>query len=231
MYTYDVVKKALTLLKENVLIKIGLMFGNEIRYVIADEKLYKLIKIIGDTLTEELSLLLYKWRHFSEETPEEGDRLKWIFGERVAKSIVQAARISRYENRKAREQCKGIIEYNEYLKQKCVSENELLLIDNELEAYNNKSQKKDIQGYFKFREEHFKEVELNFVNKIKYIKKNYKQSIQEYAFLFSHILNNFCPLLLEPLNRITFKPINMKEVRLREKITQSILSAAGRLES
>jgi hypothetical protein len=209
------------------------MFGNEIRYVIADEKLYKLIKIIGDTLTEELSLLLYKWRHFSEETPEEGDRLKWIFGERVAKSIVQAARISRYENRKAREQCKGIVEYNEYLEQKSVSKSEFLLIDREFETYNKrgientaKSRKKVIQGYFKVREEHFKEIESNFVNKIKYIKKNYKQTIQEYAFLFRHILNNFCPLLLEPLNRITFKPINMKYVRLREKIMQSISSAA-----
>jgi hypothetical protein len=234
-FEYDIIKKALILLKQNGLIKIALIFRNEIRYVIADEKLHKLIRIIGDTFKQELSLLIYKWRHFSEEIPEEEDRLKWIFDEKVAKSIVQAARISRYENRKAREKCKGIVEYKEYLKQKCVSKSELLLIDKEFETYNNKrknnkdttkSQKKDIQEYFKIREEHFKEIESNFVNKIKVIKKNYKKTIQEYSFLFRHILSNFCPLLLKQLDKIAFKPINREEFRRRAGITELILSAA-----
>lgn len=235
-FEYDVVKNAMTLLKQNGLTKIAPTFGNEIRYVIADEKLYKLIDIIGDIFKEELSLLIYKWRHFSKETPDEEDRLKWVFGERISKNILQAARISRYENKKAREKCNDIIEYNEYLKQKCVNESELSLIERELEIYNNKSKiknstkspKEDIRQYFSIREQNLKEIESNFVKKIKYIQKNYKHTIQEYAFLFRHILNNFCPQILKRLDslRIMYKPVRLGEHRRRLKILESIFSAA-----
>jgi hypothetical protein len=233
-FEYDIVKKALTLLKENGLTKIALTFGNEIRYLIADEKLYKLIDIIGDIFKEELSLLIYKWRHFSKETPDEEDRLKWVFGERISKNILQAARISRYENKKAREKCNDVIEYNEYLKQKCVSESELSLIERELEIYDNKSKiknstkspKEDIRQYFSIREQNLKEIESNFVKKIKYIQKNYKHTIQEYAFLFRHILNNFCPQILKRLGlpRIMYKPVRLREQRHRLELLESILS-------
>ena len=81
----------------------------------------------------------------------------------------------------------------------------------------------------------YKEIELNFVNKIKYIKKNYKQSIQEYAFLFRHILNNFCPQILFfwlGLPPIKYKPFRWREHRHRHKleILESIFSVE-RLES
>jgi hypothetical protein len=131
----DVVVRAFTFLEQINLIK-KTFSDNDIKYILADEKLHKLIQAIGDVFIEELFLLTYKWRHFSQPTKEEKDRLEWIIGSDTSKRIMQVTEIARFEDKNARRTSNNISEYNDYLKSACLGENERSMIDQELESYN-----------------------------------------------------------------------------------------------
>lgn len=88
-------------------------------------------------------------------------------------------------------------------------------MDSGFELYNNNKRKnvasvrspdEDIQEYFNAMENSFKELESNFINKIKDIQKKYKQTIKKYRYLFQHVLNHICPLLLKQLGAVDTMP-------------------------
>jgi hypothetical protein len=214
-YGRDAIEKAFTFLEQINIIK-KTFFDNDIKYMLADEKLQKLLDAIGHAFIEELYLLTYKWRHFSQPTKEEKDRLEWIFNRDICRRIIQAAEIARYENKKARQTSKDIAEYIEYLKRGRIDEFELSLIISAFKLYNNnkgknlirvRSPKKHIQEYFNLLEERFKQIMLDFVNKIENIQKGYRETIQKYTFIFRHILNHICPLILKGFGSITFESL------------------------
>jgi hypothetical protein len=183
-------------------------------------------------------LLTYKWRHFIQPTKEEKDRLEWIVSADICRRIIQAAEITTYENKKAREQSKNIAEYIEYLKRGNINEFELSLITSAFKLYNNNKRKnvisvgrskKNVQEYFHALEKRFKEIESDFVNKIENIQKEYRKTIQKYTFIFQHILNHICPMLLKqfPTRDRKSAPFD-SQLAIRIKMMQWIES--GRLD-
>jgi hypothetical protein len=233
-YGRDAIEKAFTFLEQINIIK-KTFFDNDIKYRLADEKLQKLLDAIGHAFIEELYLLTYKWRHFSQPTKEEKDRLEWIFNMDACRRIIQSAEIARYENKKARETSKNIAEYIEYLKLGNIDEFELSLITYAFKLYNNnkrknlarvRSPKKHIQGYFNLLEQRFKQIELDFVNKIENIRKGYRETIQKYAFIFQYILNHICPLILKEFGSFTFKSLNSFEQKRRAKLMEMVYTAS-----
>jgi hypothetical protein len=229
----DIINRAFTFLEQINIIR-KTYFDNDINYILVDEKLHKLIDAIGHVFIEEIYLLTYKWRHFSKPTKEEKDRLEWIFNEELSRRIIQAAEIARYENKKAREKSKNLEGYIEYLKLANTDEFELSLITSAFKLYNNnkrknvarlRSPKKHIQEYFNALEKRFKEIELDFVNKIENLRKEYKKTIQEYTFIFRYILNHICPPILRGFGTITFKSLNSLENKKRLRLMEMVYTA------
>jgi hypothetical protein len=56
---------------------------------------------------------------------------------------------------------------------------------------------KDVRGFFEFRREKQRRIESDLVDGIKDLKKRYENTVQEYAYLFHHVLAMVCPLLLK----------------------------------
>ena len=79
-------------------------YDNDIKYMFVQENLGILIEAIGDAFVEELFLLTYKPRHFSQPTKEEEDRLEWLLGSTTSKRILQAAEIGRFGDKRLEEQ-------------------------------------------------------------------------------------------------------------------------------
>ena len=183
-------------------------------------------------------MLTYKWRHFSQPTKEEKDRLEWIFGADICRRIIQAAEIAKHENKQAMQKSKNIAEYIEYLKRGNIGEFELSLITYAFKLYNNnktknvvkvRSPKKDIQEYFNIVEKRFKEIESDFANNVKDIQIKYKQTIEKYRFVFQHILNHVCPLLLMQFGAIKYKSLSRKESEKRFKLMEMVYAAAAKM--
>lgn len=239
-YEHKIVNDAFGLLnpeeEQNKIIK-KILFDDDIRFVLKDENLHQLIEIIGHLFVEEMSLLNCKWRHFSPPTEEESNRLEWMVGKDVARRTIHAAAFHRHENKNKREnkkeRCENLEEYITYLRLGSINELELSLIDSALELYNKNrknmssigSSNDDIQEYLEL-ENSFKELERTFANEIKYIQKEYKQITKKYRFLFQHILNHLCPLLLKQLDdRMTIPTsFDSQYVKFRIKLAELIES-------
>jgi hypothetical protein len=56
---------------------------------------------------------------------------------------------------------------------------------------------KDVNGFHEFRRERHRYFESDLADWIKDTKKQYEKTIQEYAYLFHHVLAMVCPLLLK----------------------------------
>jgi hypothetical protein len=236
----EIVNQAFTLLdSENIIRKTFL--DNEVRFVLKDERLQQLMASIGRLFVDEMYLLNCKWHYVRPPTEEESNRLEWLVGNDLAKIIVNTAKLQWHQNKISREsknkekRSKNVDEYIKYLKRGNNNEFELSLIDSALELYKNSigSSNDDIQQYFNILENRFKELQTNFANKIKDIQGRYKQTIEKYRFLFQHVLNHFCPLLLKHLGPNIFEHltshIDMQEYEKRAKLIEMVYVAASRM--
>jgi hypothetical protein len=206
-FTVQDIEKAFLMLKQNGLIRPHLVFENRIRYVMTKDDLLKLIKEISQIFESELILLMFRWRYFEEPTEEEKKRLKWILGETYARRIIQLAELAMYENKKAIRGSKDINEYCEFLRRD-LSGFPTWAVDGQIYmdisrfVDKNKDKKieamtKDVHGFLEFRREVQNQLESDLIEGIKDIKKRYENTVQEYAYLFHHVLAMVCPLLLK----------------------------------
>ena len=206
-FTEQEIEKAFQLLRESDLIKPHFVFENRIRYVITNDDLLKLIKEISQIFESELILLMFRWRYFEKPTEEEKKRLRWMLGEIYAKRIIQSAEIAMYENKKAIRDSKDINEYSEFFRRD-LSGFPTWAVDGQIYMDisrfidENKDKKiedmaKDVRGFFEFRREEQRRLEYDLIDGIKDIKKRYESTVQEYAYLFHHVLTMVCPLLLK----------------------------------
>jgi hypothetical protein len=206
-FTDQEIEKALQLLKESGLIKPYFVYENEIRYVTTNDDLSELIREISQIFEQELRLLMFRWRYFEKPTEEEKKRLRWMLGEKYAKSIIQSAEIAMYENKKALRKSKDINEYCEFLRRDLsglptwAADGEIFL-DTHGFVHKNKDKNikdvvKEVHGFYEFRRERQRWLESDLIDGIKDIKKIYERTVQEYAYLFHHVLTMVCPLLLK----------------------------------
>ena len=56
---------------------------------------------------------------------------------------------------------------------------------------------KDVQGFNEFRRQRQNLLESDLIERIKDLKKSYEKTVNEYAYLFGHMLRMVCPLLLK----------------------------------
>ena len=150
---------------------------------------------------------MFRWRYFEKPTEEEKKRLRWMLGEIYAKRIIQSAEIAMYENKKAIRDSKDINEYSEFFRRD-LSGFSTWAVDGQIYMDisrfidENKDKKiedmaKDVRGFFEFRREEQRRLESDLIDGIKDIKKRYESTVQEYAYLFHHVLTMVCPLLLK----------------------------------
>ena len=206
-FTVQDIEKAFLMLKQNGLIKPHLVFENRIRYVMTKDDLLKLIKEISQIFESELFLLMFRWRYFEKPTEEEKKRLKWILGETYARRIIQLAENAMYENKKAIRNSRDINEYCEFLRRDLngfhtQAVDGQIYMDTSGFFNKNKGKKieamaKDVHGFLEFRREKQRRSESDLIDGIKDIKKRYENTVQEYAYLFHHVLAMVCPLLLK----------------------------------
>jgi hypothetical protein len=238
---YKIVETLLNLNEEQNKIIKKTLFDGDMRFILADDNLHQLIEVIGHLFVDEMSLLNCKWRHFSQPSEEEKERLEWLVGEDISRKIIRDAEIYRYDNKIARKskraekRSKNVEEYIKHLKRGNTSEFELSLIDSVFELYiDNKrknvactrSSENDIQEFFNVLHNRFKELETNYVNKIEGVHQKYKDTIKKYRFLFQHVLNKICPLLLKSLSSRDSTPalFNRQYVDMRIKVAKIIES-------
>jgi hypothetical protein len=55
---------------------------------------------------------------------------------------------------------------------------------------------KNVNGFHEYRRERLRFIESNVFNWINDVKRMYEKTIQEYSYLFHHVLTMVCPLLL-----------------------------------
>ena len=129
-----------------------------------------------------------------------------MLGEEYAKRIIQSAEIAKYENKIAVRDSKDINKYCEFLS-KDLSGFPTWAVDGQIfmdisRFETNKDKRiedmaKDVRGFFEFRRERQRRLESDLIDGIKDIKKRYEKTVQEYAYLFHHVLTMVCPLLLK----------------------------------
>jgi hypothetical protein len=129
-----------------------------------------------------------------------------MLGEEYAKRIIQSAEIAKYENKIAVRDSKDINKYCEFLS-KDLSGFPTWAVDGQIfmdisRFETNKDKRiedmaKDVRGFFEFRRERQRRLESDLIDGIKDVKKIYERTVQEYAYLFHHVLTMVCPLLLK----------------------------------
>ena len=75
-----------------------MVFRNETRYKILDERLRYMIEKLRGLHYREFTCLLWKWEDFEEPTNNEKERTKWLLGEQESERIFRAAEMERYRN-------------------------------------------------------------------------------------------------------------------------------------
>ena len=206
-FTDDEVDKAFLLLRESGLIKPYLVLANEVRYITTDDKLLGLIEAISGFFEHEIILLMFKWRYFEKPNEEEKKRLRWMLGEEYSRRIIQRTEIINHEIKKAIKKCKNINEYCRFLVEDLEGYPTWAVygqIDADLSIYFHKYRdrrievlEKDVNGFFEFQRERLRFFESELFDWIKDAKKYYETTVQEYAYLFHHVLAMVCPLLLK----------------------------------
>jgi hypothetical protein len=96
-FSHADVEAAFKLLIENGLIKPGIVFRGQRRFVIADDRLLNLTMALKWIHNDEWRFLLHKWMSFDEPTREEKERMNWLLGEEEATRIFKKVEISRHE--------------------------------------------------------------------------------------------------------------------------------------
>jgi hypothetical protein len=129
---YKIVETLLNLNEEQNKIIKKTLFDGDVRFILTDDNLHQLIEVIGHLFVDEMSLLNCKWRHFSQPSEEEKERLEWLVGEDISRKIIRDAEIYRYDNKIARKSkrteksSKNVEEYIKHLKRRNTSDMSLI---------------------------------------------------------------------------------------------------------
>jgi DNA-binding PadR family transcriptional regulator len=200
----------------NILEKVGLiktkLFGNEIRYVIADNQLQDFISSIKSAFIAEFMYLLAKWEWFEVPTTQEQKRMGSIFGEKQFSKLSTALEIKLHEHKKRMRKCKNVDEYQELLNENSTYF-ERLSSDITLDLYKQHRQQmpnttkehlQDVKNYWHYRrdklQKHIDDIIMTYDEEgIEELKMNFDLIIHKYSFL-KEILGKICPKAFEPPN-------------------------------
>jgi hypothetical protein len=105
------VKRALSLLIKERLLEQCMIFHDEIRYKIADQRLRHMLENLRDFHNVEFTFLLSKWEGFDEPTEKEKERTKWLLGEQESHRIFRLAEMKRHRNKELMKTSKDLKEY------------------------------------------------------------------------------------------------------------------------
>lgn len=94
-FSRDDVEAAFKLLIENGLIKRGIVFRGQRRFVIADDRLRNLTNALKWIHEDEWRFLLHKWENFDEPTKEEKERMTILLGEEEATRLIKKTEMER----------------------------------------------------------------------------------------------------------------------------------------
>jgi hypothetical protein len=193
-------KKALKLLTQFGLFK-SMSFGNEIRYMAANERLQELIKALKKFHRTEFLILLYKWEGLEEPTRQETKRMNWLLGRKEVSKMFYKAAIARENINKINIRKETIEEYDQCLKDNAVYEYELGNLDIEFKVYKERvavgDARDNITEFKKFRRERLRGSEQRLMQYAENIKMNYIDIIQKYTFL-NPATETICPHIFPP---------------------------------
>lgn len=167
----DDVEEGFSILIKNGLIKPALVFRGETRYIIADERLRSLTQDLRLAHNMEWWLLKHKWKHFSEPTQEEQQRMNWLIGEEEMKTIFRDAEMSRFEDKELR-RGKLIFKF----------------------APNGQSKRR--QEYMHYLNQELLKYESEFIKEVQDVKKKHSETIEDYVFIHD-IIGIVCPMVLQ----------------------------------
>ncbi|MGC2575743.1 MAG: hypothetical protein WA364_29915 [Candidatus Nitrosopolaris sp.] len=112
-FNREVLEKATSLLiKEGILMRC-MVFRNETRYKIADQRLRHMIDNLRDLHYKEFNALLCNWEDFEAPTNEEKERTKWLLGEQESQRLFRSSEIMRYRHKQLVKTSKTLEEYYE----------------------------------------------------------------------------------------------------------------------
>jgi hypothetical protein len=162
------VEKAFSLLIKNGLIKPVIVFRNETRFIIADERLRKFIHDLQFVRWIEWKLLMHKWNHHCEPTKVERERMNWLLDEQEMQKIFRHAEMSRYQDKQL---MKGRLKFT------------------------SKVGPKQPEEYKEYLNQQLRNYESGLNKFVKIVKEVHCKTIQEYAFLHD-IIKIVCPMFL-----------------------------------
>ena len=195
------------------------------RFTIVDDDLHTFITDVKELFITEIDLLFSKWELFKSPTPEEKERMEWIFGEKEFKQMSTKLEINLSQHKKMMRNCKNVDEYTERS-----NEESLTNWDIRLDMYkdqrkgkeptNKKENKLDIKEYRKYLrtdlERLLDTLPLN-PNKegIHEIRIAYAKTIQKYSFL-RDVLKMICPNVMKPITQEMEKEIESYDLWMKQ---------------
>jgi hypothetical protein len=217
------VQEGIDILASIRLIKVNL-FGNQVRYIIADDQLHDLISSIKTALICELDYLLSKWQWFEVPTPQERERMGTIFGKKEFGKLSTSLEIKLSEHKKRMRKCKIVDEYYELLYENS-SSFQKLAAGITLGRYKESRRKRpetrkehleDVKRYRQHLRKHLDrdldELIMTYDEEgIEELKMNFGAVIEKYSFL-RDIMAKICPKIFEPPNKELQKAIVQREI-------------------
>jgi hypothetical protein len=214
----DLEKAASLLIKEGLLTRC-MVFRNETRYKILDERLRYMIANLQGLHYREFACLLWKWEDFEEPTSNEKERAKWLLGEQESERIFRTAEMKRYRNKLLVKTSKTLDEYRvRYAVE--IEHDELILMTAEkykailngdvipdfeesiLSMYEHykwdmeeKELAQSVLGFHNYRRESLRRAEAELAWDAECLKR--ECAVEEYKFLHNAI-RMICPLVFQP---------------------------------
>jgi hypothetical protein len=106
-------EKATSLLIREGLLNSCMVFRNETRYKIADQRLRHMIDNLRGLHYKEFNALLWTWEDFEAPTDKEKERTRWLIGEQESQRLFRSAEIMRCRNKELVKKSKTLEEYHE----------------------------------------------------------------------------------------------------------------------
>lgn len=191
-FNKDEIEDAIKKLEEGGLLK-DKIYGNETRYVVADNHLRDFINDLRNLFKNEFGILLYSWKNFELPTQKERDRMESIFGKERFREIFRDCQIKLSKHRDKVTKCANIEQYNEVLKENTDSAEVRIQLDICLDGYkvNRKKHPKSKNGY----EQDLKSYKKYLIGKIDFALNDISYNnevLEKYKFL-NDIFNLILP--------------------------------------
>jgi hypothetical protein len=213
-------EKATSLLIKEGLLTSCMVFRDETRYKILDERLRYMIEKLRGLHYREFNCLLWKWEDFEEPTNNEKERSKWL-EEQDSERIFRSAEMMRYRNKLLVKTSKTLEEYRVRYAVTISHDTPLLMTAEKYKAilngniiphfeesmlsmyehYKSDMEKKgltqSVLGFHAYRRERLTYAEADLAWDAENLKRECADILEEYKFLHNAI-RMICPLVFQP---------------------------------